>query len=690
MVPGPNTTTRSPELPFDSLTIEKRLPLIVLNLLNEAAQVQPILLLFEDLQWAGEGIELLKLVATSISQSKVLVVANYRSDESPHLPETLSSMKLMNLPRLSESSIRQLSEAMLGEIGRQDNVLELIQRETEGNAFFIVEVVRALAEEAGTLGDVGRSTLPAQVFAGGIKKIIERRLDKLPAWAFPATQLAAIIGREIKADLMQQIMPKLKLDNWLNINAEAAIFITSGESWQFAHDKLREYLLENMPSAERRLIHRQVAEAIESLYSDKLHDYYVLLVQHFGAAGDDKKEGHYAVLAAESLIQFNPRDARKYIKRALALNAHEHAENSQKQLAYMYLLLSKSLIRLNEYDEAKENLSISQTISESLGDTVAVAICKHHIGEIGFLTGKFTEALPILHEALEVLLQTEDWRNIGYCYMNIGVIYGRQRETVTARGYFEKCLEAMEKSGDGIMIAQALNNLGINYDTEGEWDKAVELYNRSLALRRELKDKRGIAYSLANLGALAFDQERYEDAKVLRLEALKLVREIGDRGAEANMLDALGNSENVAGNYEKALNYFQEALPIAQKTGIAYLEPMIWIHIGETQENLGMDSKESFDAALRVANKRDIIPNKREAVFHLAIWHSKKGDQALAVESLAVLSQSHPDYKGKKLSDELEKLKAAMDTGAYEAAFARGEESLENLITKLLDEESHG
>src|SRR5262249_375210 len=154
---------------FDTITIQKRLPLILLNLLAEAAKKRPILLLLEDLQWAGESIELLKHISQGIGLSPILIVANYRHDESPPLPETLINIPPMNLARLSEENIKKLSEAMLGETGSQANVLELIQRETEGNAFFIVEVVRALAEEAGHLDDIGRSTLPAQVFAGGIK-----------------------------------------------------------------------------------------------------------------------------------------------------------------------------------------------------------------------------------------------------------------------------------------------------------------------------------------------------------------------------------------------------------------------------------------------------------------------------------------------------------------------------------------
>jgi tetratricopeptide (TPR) repeat protein len=667
-----------PDFGFDSQTMQQRLPLVLLNLLSETSKTRPLLLLLEDLHWAAEGIEILKFITQGINLSAILIVANYRSDESPHLTETLSNMQLMTLERLSESSIRQLSEAMLGETGSKNDVVELIQRETEGNAFFIVEVVRALAEEAGQLGDIGRSTLPAQVFSGGIKRIIERRLAHLPEWALAPSQVAAVIGREVKPKLMKAVLPRLNLENWLSVAGETAVLSISGETWQFAHDKLREYLLENLPQAERSTVHVQVAEAIEIVYADTLNDYVVLLAQHYAAAGNEKKEAHYALRAAELLLDANPREARKYINRAIELKAEAEAENPQKQLAQMLLLLAKAHIRLNDYAEGRETLQKSAVIYEQLHDEIGIAITKHHLGEIGFYTGQLGEALPILQEALGVLTQTEDWRNIGYCYMNIGIIYGRQREMLTARDYFEKCLDAMEKTGDGLLIAQALNNLGISYDMQGEWEKATELYNRSLSIRREIKDKRGIAYSLANLAFLAADQERYEEARELRTEALTLLREAGDKMAVANTLDNLGGLEQKLGNNEKALAYHQEALVFAQEAKDANLVPWILLNIGKLEEKTGSDGKKYFDEALLEASKSDILPNKIEAIFQLGLWNAKKGDKSLAVQSLASIRDKKQDA-----APELEKLQAEMDSRSYEAAIT-SPASIDEMIETLL------
>src|SRR6185295_1308069 len=96
------------------------------------------------------------------------VVGSYRHDERPKLPDELPGMKALRLERLDVASIEALSYSMLGDVGREPHVVELLQRETEGNVFFLVEVVRTLAEETGRLEDIGRATLPDSVFAGGV------------------------------------------------------------------------------------------------------------------------------------------------------------------------------------------------------------------------------------------------------------------------------------------------------------------------------------------------------------------------------------------------------------------------------------------------------------------------------------------------------------------------------------------
>ncbi|MFN8487374.1 MAG: hypothetical protein U0350_07255 [Caldilineaceae bacterium] len=94
-------------------------------------------------------------------------------------------------------------------MGGDSHILTLLQQETEGNVFFLVEVVRALAEESGGLAHIGKTTLPAAVFAGG-QRIIQRRLAQAPPWAQPLLRLAAVIGRQVDLPFMTHLSQQVQ------------------------------------------------------------------------------------------------------------------------------------------------------------------------------------------------------------------------------------------------------------------------------------------------------------------------------------------------------------------------------------------------------------------------------------------------------------------------------------------------
>ena len=185
------------------------------------------------------------------------------------------------------------------------------------NVFFIVEVVRALAEEAGGLETVGVRELPSQVFAGGIQSVIQRRLNRVPDWARPLLRTAAIAGRQIDTVLFRALEPGL--DHWLQVSLEASVLEVSDTQWRFAHDKLREALLASMDAAERRRLHLQVGEALERVHGPT-DAQAATLAYHFEQAGEWGKAARFASQAgAGSLRRGALHEAVELLTRAAAL-----------------------------------------------------------------------------------------------------------------------------------------------------------------------------------------------------------------------------------------------------------------------------------------------------------------------------------------------------------------------------------
>jgi tetratricopeptide (TPR) repeat protein/tRNA A-37 threonylcarbamoyl transferase component Bud32 len=292
-------------------------------------QAQPVLLIIEDLHWAdSESLSVLThLVRLSVSM-RLLIIGSYRDDERPDLPAQLDEMRLMKLARLSEKGVAELCTAMLGAAGRNQQLVSFLSHETEGNAFFLVETVRALAEEAGELGKIEQMSLPQTVAAGGVQRIVQRRLSHVPAAARPLLELAAVIGRELDLAVLQTAEPAVDLPKWLNLCADSAILDVNDERWRFAHDKLREGTLYTLSPDRRRALHRQAAQSLEVVYPDRL-DQSARLAFHWANAGDIDKERHYSAIAGEHALNSGAQqDAIRLLSRALELKIADPLEHS--------------------------------------------------------------------------------------------------------------------------------------------------------------------------------------------------------------------------------------------------------------------------------------------------------------------------------------------------------------------------
>ncbi|MBL1130382.1 MAG: serine/threonine-protein kinase PknK, partial [Chloroflexi bacterium] len=158
-----------PAISIDAPTFQKQLSVTLTALFRR--QRQPVLLLLEDLQWAPpESLALLAELAAAAAHLPLLILGAYRDDEAPDLPRRLGGLPVLKIGRLQAAEISQLCLAMLGEAGYSPALLAYLQKESEGNAFFLVELVRALAEAAGQLDQIGQAALTPGLLPGGARQ----------------------------------------------------------------------------------------------------------------------------------------------------------------------------------------------------------------------------------------------------------------------------------------------------------------------------------------------------------------------------------------------------------------------------------------------------------------------------------------------------------------------------------------
>lgn len=300
-------------------------------------QNQPLLVLLEDLHWAdAESLALLRRLVPSCRARPIVIVASFRDDERPDLPQALPGCPVLKLSRLSAPNITELCQSMLGAQGSTPELVSFLAEETEGNVFFVIEVLRALAEEAGQLSLVASHRPSKSVLTGGIQAIVQRRLARLPAEARPFLRLAAVGGRQLDLAVLRCF--EVRIEPWLYLAADAAVLEVSDQCWRFAHDKIRESLLLELDSTERRRLHLELARALQATYPDSAA-HAAALAEHYQRGGKPDQAAFYLVEAGvHSLRQGATDQAATRLQQALAPQSRALLLKVQAARAYSGLI----------------------------------------------------------------------------------------------------------------------------------------------------------------------------------------------------------------------------------------------------------------------------------------------------------------------------------------------------------------
>jgi predicted ATPase len=640
--------------PLEGQAGQQRLVNVIVDVFKRAPQ--PVILLLEDLHWSAESLEPLKILNAITPDRPLMIVGTYRDDERPDLPSYLPGMKRLKLNRLTPQSIAELSASMLGDIGKNKEVVNLLQRETEGNTYFIVEVVRALAEDAGDLEKVDVMTLPAQVFTGGVRTVIRRRLSRVPQDAQPLLKLAAITGRKINRKIMQAIINdfplerQYDLDKWLAIGATAAVLEIREEEWQFAHEKLREALLEDLTDDERPELHRRVALGIEAAFPGD-GTWSPALVAHWHAAGNIDRAIHHASIAGE---------------RALVVGAFAEGKS----------LLTKLLQSLHD-DDIHHRLTLLSLL-----------------GALYWRTGDYDQGALYYAENLALAHEIDDKANIARALNGLSFIDTLREDYDLAYERSELALEYANAAGALVDSARALSNLGVVAENRGELATARDYYTQSLAIFRELDDKRGIASVLNNLGSVADTLGNLEEATSYYYESLDICRTIGYRQGIATLLNNIGILNERLGDLNAAQETYRKSLSISQDIGDR--RGCAHSYANLTFVAISMDdcdrAQEYVEQALEISHAMDITYIMPHVVAGYAWLDLLDGDAVGSAEltgSLLEIASQDDDFYTLRMAPLLEQIAKYLPDTEREAAFARGREmALHRVIRELLKRKS--
>ena len=344
----PALASRIPDLPAskatDTDTERFLLFAAAVGLLSGTSHHQPVVVVFDDLQWADKGsLLLLRHLAAADPAMRVLVLATYRDSELPiasALVDALGALRRLDgvsrieMVGLDDTGVTALMEAGAGH--RLDDaavgLAHAIYRETDGNPFFVIEVLRNLIE-TGAIGQdteghwVAEDSLDTTALPDSVREVIGARVLRLGKEAGRVLSVASVIGRDFDLDLLARATRTDEGDllDILDDAAAAALVreVANSGRYNFAHALIQHTLYEDMGHNRRSRAHRQVAEALEALCGDRPGARVSELARHWVAATrpiDLEKAIEYSRRAGDAaLAALAPADALRHFAQALDL-----------------------------------------------------------------------------------------------------------------------------------------------------------------------------------------------------------------------------------------------------------------------------------------------------------------------------------------------------------------------------------
>ncbi len=607
------TESMSPEI------WQQRLTNTIVRLLSAIASKKPTVFCIEDLHWADTpAVNMLRHIVAGFRYPAILV-CTFRPSFSffaGHKLEAFMSMyQEIRLGELSFSESQDLVVSLLNAGTMPTHLLQLIRERAEGNPFYLEEMVNALVDAEvltyhdGTWAmtrDFKESDIPSTIHG-----VITARLDRLSPPARRVLQEAAVIGRVFLYDLLERVSTyDARLDEALNELEQSGLILPRSlhpeMEMMFKHALIQEVCYSNLLRAERQRIHERIGREMETLFADRLNEFYETMAMHF-------KRGQSLDKAIFYLIRSGNKALRRY-----ALDASQRHFLGAKQLAEL----------------------VTPPTTESQELLVDVLI---QWAFVYYYRGRFRD-LQKLFDAHQPVIESLSDKN------RQGMYSAWQGWILWHRGYFEsayqkmrKALELGEEANDPNVIGHACTWLAWTSADTGRLDEAVDHADRAIQLYDSGQTRSPYVYfnSLAGKGYACWHRGERSSTAAIGARLIEFGRLNNNVRSHVLGYTCKGWGHLIAGDIDKAKAVFEKAVQVSADPWYARF-PKLALGYGYTA---GGDA-ESADPLLKeliefsIANGAEFLGTT--ARFFQELCEMNPGN---AIEKLSICEQQLEDWR---------------------------------------------
>jgi len=593
------------------------------------AKRQPLLLILEDLHWSDDlSLDLISLLMDELVNTPLMLLCVYRPEHDHRVWQLSSQARRKCMDRFTEimlnplSSIesRELIESLLEIENLPEPTKRMILERSEGNPFFIEEVIRSLIEQGMIYNEDERWKAKDEISSidvpDTIQSVILSRVDRLQAEAKYVLQCASVIGRLFKYRLLEHLThQERELNRYINEFEERELIYEERTvpelEYAFKHALTQEATYQSILERKRREFHLQVAQGIERLYQERLEEYYEELANHYSKSDDVEKAVEYLLKAGnKAKVSYANEIAISHFQKVLELleqfrieqndwklealkglgqtylgmgkftdaekafkNAIELAKNmnlSRNQFARLYHYTAESLFWQSRYDEV---VKYGEKGLEILGDDTEClesALINEWIYLGIYNLGARKKALEYLSKNVALVKKLPYSPELREVYSDVIEFYFVHQENLDldiAMFWANEFETHTEHHHDLAGLAEAFLYKAFVFRRQMKYEEALLYHQKCLTLSGNIGEARylvwghlGISSLLLSLGEI----EKSAEHAVLMLENAERVS-IPIDIARAHSL--LGHTMMCQNHYDKAIYHYQEYLRFFQSIG---------------------------------------------------------------------------------------------------------------------------
>lgn len=584
----------------------------------------PLVLFVDDLHWIDQAtLDWLVYLIDRMQNQPLLLLGTYRPSDAPsRLSQVAAGWSRHNLLRRLPLSNLSLTEttALLTALGLTSEQIEQLQQKSAGNPYFLLELSRNDSNDT-----------PPQ-----LAELIQARLNRLPDTARQVLQAAAVLDNNFDFSTLRRTSGRGEEETigGVEVLLEENLLIEKTTSYEFTHPLVAQVMRNNLSLARRSFLHRRAAQALESVFADRLDVMAGQLAHHYAQAGQPDKAAHFAEMAANRALKLTAlTEAIGFYRQALtleptperyyglgqALAAHGEVQESRDQLhqaaaeferagdpaglAKAYLGLSLSFLASSQGQQVIHfaEKALAQLKGQENPETLAQA--HHLLAAGGLLVGKsLAEAEEHLQETIRLATDYNLLELAGSGRFELGNLLAQRGELEVAIKSFRRSLELSQAAGGLFQVVLAHNNLAYHLLLVGNLPAARQHIETALELAESHSLVSPRQYLFSTRGELALAEGALDDAESWFQRALIEADRNHNQPLAANVQANLGLVARKRGNFDEALLLLEAARQMV--TGLTAVHLQSQIDLWLTELYLERDELTTAGKALARAEHR--------------------------------------------------------------------------------------